>query len=213
MRRLGYNARDSGEKENGMGLMEKAKNITDTSLRILVRDSSDPSEALRQHILSLEESQRQLGSSRGFLERQRKWLESSAERKLKLAEEWESRAATAAKSGRDDLARHALLRKRELLRSMSEDRRQLVQILPQLEELEGRVCEVRQKILKARAARAKAFGAGGTVPEEEESSGAAPTAASHADDGIEEALPEGERKELDEELDDLKRRLESEEPD
>ncbi|HUV39385.1 MAG TPA: hypothetical protein VMY39_07205, partial [Planctomycetota bacterium] len=121
-----------------MGLLEQARNITDTDLRLLVQESSEPEEALRRHILSLEESQRQLKSSQGFLTRQSTWLEKSAERKLSLAEEWDRRALTAARGDRDDLARHALLRKKELLRSMSEDRRQLERILPQLREVEER---------------------------------------------------------------------------
>ncbi|HUW59294.1 MAG TPA: hypothetical protein VMZ92_21855, partial [Planctomycetota bacterium] len=104
-----------------MGLFEKARNITDTELRVVVAESADPAGSLRRHILSLEESQRQLRSSQGFLRRQRDWLEKSAERKLSLAEEWEKRALTAARQDRDDLARHALVRKKELLRSMGED--------------------------------------------------------------------------------------------
>jgi phage shock protein A len=192
-----------------MGLFEKARNITDTELRILVRESPDPSEALRRHILSLEESQRQLSSSRGFLERQRKWLEGSAERKLGLAEEWEKRAATAAAQGRDDLAGHALLRKKDLLRSMSDDHRELERIRPQLDETATRLSEVRQKILKARAVRERFFEGRGaeTIEEPVPESPAESTAQAVADDSR--ALTEPEQRELDEELKDLKRRLKS----
>ena len=113
------------EKANGMGIFEKARNITDTDLRILVQESGDPEESLRRHILSLEESHRQLRSSLGVMDRQRHWLESSAERKLSLAEEWQRRAEASRERGREDLSNHALERKQELMRSMGEDRRQL----------------------------------------------------------------------------------------
>jgi len=195
--------------EGEMGLFEQAKNITDTDLRILLQESSEPAETLRRHILSLEESQRQLKSSQGFLERQRKWLEASAERKLRLAEEWEGRAASAARQSRDDLARHALLRKKELLRSMSEDRTQLERILPQLQELDGRLGEVRQKILKAKSVRERFFeGDPARTPDRADTD----TRASGSAPGVERDSPElteSERQELDEELKDLKRRMET----
>lgn len=190
-----------------MGLFEKARNITDTDLRILVTKSDDPSSALRHHILSLEESQRQLKSSQGFLERQRQWLESSAERKLGLAEEWEKRAEAAARQGRDDLARHALVRKKELLRSMSEDRRQLEGIVPQLEETELRLGEVRQKILKARAVREKLFGEAGALPPEEEPMQKPAGETPESTEREPAALTSEEQAELDRELKDLKRRV------
>jgi phage shock protein A len=197
--------------EGEMGIFEKAKNITDTDLRVMLEDSSEPAQTLRRHILSLEESQRQLKSSQGFLERQRAWLEASAERKLRLAEEWEGRAASAARQSRDDLARHALLRKKELLRSMGDDRAQLEHILPQLAELDGRLGEVRQKILKAKSVRARFFDgettattpAPGDVDAQTPHDPASPPPAS--DDSR--RLTESERQELDDELADLKRRM------
>ena len=194
-----------------MGLFEKARNITDTELRIVVTEGRDPAESLRRHILSLEESQRQLGSSQGFLARQRQWLDKSAERKLSLAEEWEKRAATAARQDRDDLARHALLRKRELLRSMGEDRRQLDRILPQLEEVDRRLSEVRGKVLKARAVRARLFEDGDVGTIEDDEPGTTDTHASPSADREASGLTDNERQELDEELKDLKQRLKSDE--
>jgi len=200
--------------EDGMGIFEKAKNITDTDLRIMLQDSSEPAQTLRRHILSLEESQRQLKSSQGFLERQRAWLEASAERKLRLAEEWEGRAAGAARQSRDDLARHALLRKKELLRSMGDDRAQLERILPQLAELDGRLGEVRQKILKAKSVRARFFEGETASPSAPDLDAQTPPEAvsppSVADDSR--RLTESERRELDQELEDLKRRMGSDEP-
>ena len=194
-----------------MGLFEKARNITDTELRVVVAESADPAGSLRRHILSLEESQRQLRSSQGFLRRQRDWLEKSAERKLSLAEEWEKRALTAARQDRDDLARHALVRKKELLQSMGEDRRQLERILPQLEEADRRLSEVRQKILKARAVRTRLFGEGETGVLDADDAASTDTAGSRPVEREESDLTERERQELDEELEDLKRRLESDE--
>jgi len=191
-----------------MGLFEKAKSITDTDLRILVQESSEPEEALRRHILSLEESQRQLRSSEGFLGRQSTWLEKSAERKLTLAEEWDRRALTAAREDRDDLARHALLRKKELLRSMAEDRRQLERILPQLREVEERLAGVRRKILKSKAVRTKLFGGNGVDLSEETPRTPERESRRRVDDDIA-SLTEHEARELDDELKDLKRRLKS----
>ncbi len=146
------------KRVNAMGLFERAKNITDTNLRILVEKSGDPEEALRRHILTLEESQRQLRGSEGVMESQRQWLESSAERKLSLAEEWQRRAQAAERQGRADLASHALERKEELMRSMGEDRRQLETLRPQLEETSRRLEDLREKVRKARAVREQLFG-------------------------------------------------------
>jgi phage shock protein A len=195
--------------ESEMGLFEKAKNITDTDLRIMLEGSSEPAETLRRHILGLEESSRQLKSSQGFLERQRKWLETSAERKLRLAEEWERRAAGAARQSRDDLARHALLRKKELLRSMSDDRTQLEHILPQLEELDGRLGEVRQKILKAKSVRARFFEGDPARTSDEAEADTSASGSAHPVERDSPKLTESERRELDEELKNLKRRMET----
>ena len=188
-----------------MGLFEKSKNITDTELRIVVQESSDPAEALRRHILSLEEASRQLRSSEQFLDRQRKWLESSAERKLSLAEEWARRAEAAARGQRDDLARHALLRKKDLLRSMGEDRRQLEGLAPQIDETERRLGEIRRKIAKARAVRERLFGheSGAVEGEAEAKPGPKTPQAEHESDTD---RAEVER-EIDAELDELKRKL------
>ena len=147
-----------------MGLFEKAKSITDTDLRILVQKSDDPEEALRRHILSLEESRRQLEGSQGMMERQCQWLEASADRKLVLAEEWQRRAEASERQDRPDLASHAGERKEELMRSMGEDRRQLDALRPQLEEATRRLDETRDKVRKARAAREQIFGEGGAPP-------------------------------------------------
>jgi len=204
----GYNS-DGQVRTRGMGLLEKSKNITDTDLRVLVQESPEPEAALRRHILSLEESQRQLKSSQGFLARQCTWLERSAERKLELAEEWDKRALTAARQNRDDLAKHALLRKKELLRSMSEDRRQLERILPQLREVEDGLSEVRRKIAKSRAVRAKLFDADDAdAAADAEPDGSAGPGRPAPVAGASE-LTEREQAELDEELKDLKRRLNS----
>ena len=153
-----------------MGLFERARNITDTNLRILVEESGDPEETLRRHILSLEESQRQLRGSEEVMARQREWLESSAERKLTLAEEWQRRGEASEGQGRADLASHARERKEELMRSMGEDRRQLEALRPQLEETSRRLEDLREKVRKARAVREQLFGeAPGATP------GAGPT--------------------------------------
>jgi phage shock protein A len=141
-----------------MGIFEKARSITDTDLRILVQEADDAEEALRRHILSLEESHRQLEGSRGTLDRQHRWLEASAERKLALAEEWRRRADASKAQGREDLAIHARERQQELMLSMGEDRRQLEAIRPQLAEADRRIEDLREKIRKARAAREKLFG-------------------------------------------------------
>ena len=188
-----------------MGLFEKAKSITDTDLRILVQDSREPSEALRRHILSLEESQRQLRSSQGFLERQRQWLESSAERKLSLAEDWARRAEAAARGLRDDLARHALLRKKDLLRSSGEDRRQLEGLATQIDETERRLGEIRRKIAKARAVRERLFGhESGAV---EGAAEAKPRPQTPPAEGSSDAVRAEVEREIDAELDELKRKL------
>ncbi len=152
------------KRVDAMGLFERARNITDTNLRILVQESQDPEEALRRHILSLEESQRQLRGSEEVMGRQRDWLESSAERKLTLAEEWSRRAEAAQRGGRADLASHARERKEELMRSMGEDRRQLETLRPQLEETSRRLEDLREKVRKARAAREQLFGETPSAP-------------------------------------------------
>jgi hypothetical protein len=198
--------------EDEMGIFEKAKSITDTDLRVMLEDSSEPAQTLRRHILSLEESQRQLKSSQGFLERQRAWLEASAERKLRLAEEWEGRAATAARQSRDDLARHALLRKKELLRSMGDDRAQLEHIFPQLAGLDERLGEVRQKILKAKSVRARFFDGETTTatkPAPEDALVQSPHDPASPPPVPDDSrrLTESEQQELDDDLADLKRRM------
>ena len=189
-----------------MGVFEKAKNITDTDLRIVVTGSSDPAEALRRHVLRLEETQRQLKGPEGFLDRQREWLEESVERKLGLAEEWDKRAAAAVEADRDDLARHAIRRKKELLRSLNEDRQSLNDLMPQLEEVRSRLKNIRRKIAKAREVRATLCDDPEFTPTESAASEPATPAAGSptSEDDVLDQAGEGE---VDEELRRLKRRL------
>jgi phage shock protein A len=141
-----------------LGILEKAKNITDTDLRLVVTQASDPEAALRRHILSLEESQRQLRGSEEHLARQCDWLQAGIDRKLALAESWDKREAQAKAAGREDLAQHARERKNELLAQLAEDRRELDRVAPQVSEVRTRLEEVRAKIVKARDARKQLFG-------------------------------------------------------
>ena len=138
-----------------MGLFEQARNITDTDLRLVLTESSQPVDALKKHILKLEASLRELVRGEEYLVKQREWLDQAVERNLKLAEQSEARAARMLELGREEEARGALLEKRESLGQMSADRRQLEREERTLTDLRRQRRQLEQRIDQARRIRVR----------------------------------------------------------
>ena len=188
-----------------MGLFEQARNITDTDLRVVLTQSDQPVDALKAHILKLEASQRELVRSEEFLVRQRDWLEQAVERSLGVAEQSAARAEKMVAAGREDLAREALLDKKESMRQMSADARQLERLERSLAEARGQRAQLEARINQARRIRAR-IAAGEPLeegdlhqepPPPEKPVGLSPRA----------SLTPGEEKELTRELDELRRQV------
>ena len=138
-----------------MGISEQARNITDTSLRQVVNASDDPVRALKEHVLRLEGSLRELAAAEEVLVKQCEWLASNIERNLKLAESEEARAGRLLGLGQEASARQALAEKRESLVRVTADQKQLRKLEASLPGLRGQAQELRERIEQAKAVRAR----------------------------------------------------------
>jgi hypothetical protein len=195
-----------------VGISEQARNITDTSLRLVLAASDDPARAIKDHLLRLEGSLRDLIAGEELLAKQCAWLFANMERNLKLAESEEARAARLLQLGREDDARQALADKRESLIRVTADQRRLTHLETSLPPLRKQLAELRERIDQARAIRAR-LAAGQPLGDDDlhrpgprdasQPAQAAPTPASDDQPAPSPAPDE----ELDRELERLRRRL------
>ena len=148
-----------------MGIFEQARNITDTSLRLVLDASDEPAEALKRHILKLEASLRDLARSEESIVRQCQWLGANVERNLKLAEASEARAAKLLELGREQPARETLRDKRESVRQVSADQRRLAPLEASLSGVRDQLQQLQRRITQAKKVRAR-LAAGKPLDEE-----------------------------------------------
>ena len=195
-----------------MGISEQARNVTDTSLRLVLTTSDDPSQALKRHILKLEASHRDLLQSETSVVNQCRWLSDNIERNLKLARAEEVRAGKLIEHKQDQRARDALRDKRDALRRTTADQRKLAQLEDSLPALREQLRELRERIDQARTLRTR-MTAGETVQESDLHRQTEPTPPSTAPTPARRDLPNeptstlDEEKELDREMQRLRDRL------
>jgi phage shock protein A len=138
-----------------VGISEQARNITDTSLKLVISASDDPANSLKQHVLRLESALRDLSSSEELLAKQCAWLSTNIERNLKQAESDEARAARLLQLDRQDDARQALSDKRDALIQVTSDRRRLLQLESSLPGLREQIRLLKARIDQARSIRTR----------------------------------------------------------
>ena len=138
-----------------MGISEQARNVTDTSLKLVLTTSDDPAQALKRHILKLEASHRDLARSEESVVNQCRWLSDNIERNLKLAGAEEARAGKLIERNQEAPARDALRDKRDALRRATADQRKLAQLEDSLPALRDQLRGLRERIDQAKTLRTR----------------------------------------------------------
>lgn len=186
-----------------MGISEQARNITDTSLKQVLTDAADPAGALKDHLLRLEQSLRELATGEELLARQCAWLAANIERNLEHARREEARAARLLQLAQEPAARLALADKRDALIRVIADQKQLRKLEDSLPPLRRQLSELRQRIDLSRSLRARLTA--GELLRDEDLHRPPPPAPEPAT--TQTHPPDRERDELDRELDRLRQQL------
>lgn len=136
-----------------MGIIEKAKNIISSNINHLLEKAENPEKTLKKMILDMEDWHRQMRSSLFELNKERSWLENRLAENSDLMNKWTERAELAVKKGRDDLAREALISKKELERSRTIIENVLKTNGAHIAEVESNASKLKIKIEEAKAKR------------------------------------------------------------
>lgn len=141
-----------------MGLLERAKNILTTSLSDLLAKAESPPRMLAAHILELTKIERQGRRSLLDVIREEKRL---AQKLAQIEEEmalWQSRAEAALERERDDLARRALIRKRELAQEAADLSKEIENLGQVKADLKNTLRSITERMETARRERARLLG-------------------------------------------------------
>ena len=148
-----------------MGIFSRFKTMLSSNINDLISKAEKPDKMLNQLIIDMQEQLLESKKSVALAIADEKKLEREAANQDALAQEWERKAMLAVKSGQDDLAREALLRKQEYDNAAAEYRKQwelqkdsVENLKESLRDLQNKIEEAQRKknLLIARAKRAEA---------------------------------------------------------
>ena len=148
-----------------MGIFSRLKTLLSSNVNDAISKAEKPEKMLNQLIIEMQEQLLESKKSVAMAIADEKKLERLLLNEEAQAAEWEKKAMLAVKSGKDDLAKEALLRKQEYdnaaaeYRKQWEDQKNSVQKLKEsLRELQNKIEEAQRKknLLIARAKRAEA---------------------------------------------------------
>jgi len=97
-----------------MGIFSRLAQLIKSNLNDMISHSEDPEKMLEQLMLDMNQQLMEAKTQVAASIAQEKGLQRQAEEHVKQASEWERKAALAVRAGNDELAKEALLRKREL---------------------------------------------------------------------------------------------------
>ncbi|HSV56402.1 MAG TPA: PspA/IM30 family protein [Magnetospirillaceae bacterium] len=148
-----------------MGIFNRFKTVVTSNINDLIAKAENPEKMLNQLLLDMNQQMVESKKAVAMAIADEKKLERELLEQKRQSEEWEKKAMLAIRSGRDDLAKEALLRKQEYegytgqLRPQWEAQRASVEKLKEsLRQLQSKIDEASRKknILVARAKRAEA---------------------------------------------------------
>jgi phage shock protein A len=148
-----------------MGIFSRLKTILSSNVNDAISKAEQPEKMLNQLIIEMQEQLLESKKAVAMAIADEKKLERELQNQEAQAQEWEKKAMLAVKSGKDDLAREALLRKQEYdnaaltYRKQWQDQKNSVEKLKEsLRELQNKIEEAQRKknLLIARAKRAEA---------------------------------------------------------
>ena len=148
-----------------MGFFSRLKSLISSNVNDVISKAEKPEKMLNQLIIDMQAQLLESKKAVALAIADEKKLEREVANQESQSEEWEKRAMTAVRAGKDDLAKEALIRKQEYDSAHLEYRKQLeyqkqsVERLKQsLKELQSKIEEAQRKknLLIARAKRAEA---------------------------------------------------------
>ncbi len=148
-----------------MGILSRLAQLIKSNLNDMISRSEDPEKMLEQILLDMNQQLMEAKTQVAASIAEEKKLQRQAEEQAKLSAEWERKATLAVRAGNDELAKEALLRKRELS-GMAEQLQQqwlkqkqgVDQLKLALQALNRKIEEAKRKkvLLVARKKRAEA---------------------------------------------------------
>jgi phage shock protein A len=148
-----------------MGIFSRLKTLFASNVNALISKAEKPEKMLNQLIIEMNEQLIESKKAVAMAIADEKKLEREKDNQYAQAKEWERKAMLAVSSGRDDLAKEALLRKQEYDNAAAEYQKQwetqkasVDQLKESLRELQRKIEEAQRKknLLIARAKRAEA---------------------------------------------------------
>ena len=148
-----------------MGIFSRLKTLLSSNVNDAISKAEKPEKMLNQLIIEMQEQLLESKKAVALAIADEKKLEREMLNQEALSQEWEKKAMLAVKSGKDDLAKEALLRKQEYDNTLSGYRKQwesqkesVERLKESLRELQNKIEEAQRKknLLIARAKRAEA---------------------------------------------------------
>jgi len=148
-----------------MGIFSRLKTLVSANVNSLIGKAEKPEKMLNQLIIEMNEQLIESKKAVAMAIADEKKLEREKDNQFAQAKEWERKAMLAVTSGKDDLAKEALLRKQEYDNASAEYQKQweaqkksVDSLKESLRELQNKIEEAQRKknLLIARAKRAEA---------------------------------------------------------
>ena len=148
-----------------MGIFSRLKTLVSSNVNDMISKAEQPEKMLNQLLIDMNEQLIESKKAVAMAIADEKKLEREAANQAAMAADWEKKAMLAVNSGKDDLAKEALLRKQEYDKAAAEYHKQwqsqknsVDQLKESLRELQNKIEEAQRKknLLVARAKRAEA---------------------------------------------------------
>ena len=192
-----------------MGTFERARRIVQANLNHLL-DTTSPERELTEAVLKIGRVRGELRSALAALSRQKTYLARRRRESGAAVAKWQARAELAVRHGKDDLAREALHRRREEASAHDRAVDELKQTLENMRSVRASLAALNTKLDRARRLRASLATRGVVVPSSSSTNVGLLEAAALAElsvDPLEERFRDLERRDLDRELEQMKRQL------
>jgi phage shock protein A len=148
-----------------MGIFQRLKTLFSSNVNAMISKAENPEKMLNQLIIDMNEQLIESKKAVAMAIADEKKLEREVQAQQTAAQEWERKAMLAVRSGSDDLAKEALLRKQEYENNYNQlnqqwqiQKQSVSKLKDSLRELQTKIEEAQRKknILIARAKRAEA---------------------------------------------------------
>ena len=132
-----------------MGIFERFRRLVQSNLNDMISKAEDPEKMLNQLITDMNQQLIESKKSVASAIADEKKIERQMNQSKEQAQEWERKAMLAVRAGKDDLAKEALTRKREMEKYAGEYKEQLDQQHESVEKLKTSLRGLQQKIEEA----------------------------------------------------------------